>query len=149
MGDYVWIGENTEVQAFKIGNSVSIGKNCKIKERVIISDNVLILDDTTVESDTIIPSFTVYGGSPATFQGLLVESFPMIMKQKNDTYYNKFIGVDLKKRKGYSESGNKSARIEGSSVKETDQHHLESTQKPMTAREGTLIYSNASLDEKK
>ena len=144
MGDYVWIGENSKIQALRIGSYISIGKNCDIKDRVVINDNAMILDDSVVEQDTIIPSFTVYGGNPAVFQGLLVESFPMIMKQKNDTYFNKFIGINPKKKESVTD-GNKSARNDTkNSVKEIRDSEL--SQKPMTAREKTEIINDYTLD---
>ena len=89
IGDYIFIGEGCTIQAHKIGSFVNIGKNWIIKERCILSDWWMIEDDSVLESDAVVPSFTVYGGDPAVFKGLLVESFSMIMKQKTETYFNR------------------------------------------------------------
>mmetsp|Transcript_14528 Transcript_14528/g.16791 ORF Transcript_14528/g.16791 Transcript_14528/m.16791 type:complete len:179 (-) Transcript_14528:27-563(-) len=147
IGDYVYIGEECSVQAHKIGTYVHIGKGCTINERAIINDCCMIEDNSVVEADAVVPSFTVYGGKPATFKGLLTESFPMIMKQKNETYFSRFTEIDLKDRASKAD-GSRSARQDtAGSVKEatakTSMH-----EKIATARERTKI-DRSQPEEKK
>uniref|UniRef100_A0A7S3P0G5 Dynactin subunit 5 n=1 Tax=Euplotes crassus TaxID=5936 RepID=A0A7S3P0G5_EUPCR len=109
---------------------------CHIGERSIIKDNVYIEEGSVIEPDMIIPSFTAYGGRPATFKGLLVESFPMIMKQKCSTYFKKFKPFIKKKS---STSGSKSER--GSRLLSARSNASSSKDSPskasMTSREQT------------
>ncbi|DAZ96816.1 TPA: hypothetical protein N0F65_007077 [Lagenidium giganteum] len=64
IGDHVYIGDNTVVEAAMIGSFVQIGKNCVIGKRTIIRDCCRIEDNTVVPPDSVIPPFSRIGGIP-------------------------------------------------------------------------------------
>lgn len=65
MGEHVFVGQGSIVQAASIGSHVSIGKECTIGECAIIKDYVKILDGTIVPNFMVIPSFSIVAGRPA------------------------------------------------------------------------------------
>lgn len=73
MGDHVFVGHDTVVQAGSIGNHVSIGKGCTINEFAIIKEYVKVLDNTVVPSFMVIPSFSIVAGQPARVVGEIPE----------------------------------------------------------------------------
>jgi dynactin-5 len=73
MGDHVFIGQNSVVQAASIGNHVSIGQSCTINEFAIIKDYVKILDGTIIPSSMVIPSFSIVAGQPGRVIGEIPE----------------------------------------------------------------------------
>ena len=73
MGDHVFVGQNSVVQAATVGNHVWIGSDCTINEFAIIKDYVKILDGTVVPSSMVIPSFSVVAGQPARMVGEIPE----------------------------------------------------------------------------
>jgi dynactin-5 len=73
MGDHVFVGQGTVVQAATVGNHVQIGKACTIGEFAIVKDYVKILDGTVVPPNMVIPSFSVVAGQPARVVGEIPE----------------------------------------------------------------------------
>ncbi|KAI9163056.1 Dynactin subunit 5 [Paramyrothecium foliicola] len=73
IGDHVFIGQGTVVQAASVGNHVSIGKGCVINEFAIIKDYVKILDGTIVPFSMVIPSFSIVAGQPGRVVGEIPE----------------------------------------------------------------------------
>ncbi|KAK5992250.1 Dynactin subunit 5 [Cladobotryum mycophilum] len=73
LGDHVFIGQGTVVQAATIGSHVSIGKGCTINEFAIIKDYVKILDGTIVPAHMVIPSFSIVAGQPGQVVGEVPE----------------------------------------------------------------------------
>lgn len=73
MGDHVFVGQSTVVQAATVGSHVHIGRDCTIGEFAIIKDFVRILDGTVVPPNMVIPSFSVVAGQPARLVGELPE----------------------------------------------------------------------------
>lgn len=73
MGDHVFVGQGTVVQAASVGSHVHIGKNCTIGEFAIIKDFVKILDGSVVAPNTVIPSFSIVAGQPARVVGEMPE----------------------------------------------------------------------------
>ncbi|KAF3760447.1 regulated by circadian rhythms/ hyphal growth [Cryphonectria parasitica EP155] len=73
MGDHVFVGEGTVVQAATIGSHVYIGNNTVIDEFAIVKDYVRILDGTVVPPNMVIPSFTIVAGQPARVVGEIPE----------------------------------------------------------------------------
>ncbi|KFA74755.1 hypothetical protein S40288_06616 [Stachybotrys chartarum IBT 40288] len=72
IGDHVFIGQNSVVQAASIGNHVLIGKGCAINEFAIIKDYVKILDGTIIPASMVVPSFSIVAGQP----GRVIEEIP-------------------------------------------------------------------------
>jgi dynactin-5 len=73
LGDHVFVGQNTVVQAATIGNHVSIGRDCTVNEFAIVKDYVKILDGSVVPSFMVIPSFSIVAGRPARVVGEVPE----------------------------------------------------------------------------
>lgn len=73
LGDHVFIGEGTVVQAATIGSHVHIGQNVAVGEFSIIKDYVRILDGTIVPPNMVIPSFSIVAGQPARVVGEIPE----------------------------------------------------------------------------
>ncbi|KAI2624124.1 trimeric LpxA-like protein [Xylaria nigripes] len=73
LGDHVFVGEGTVIQAATIGNHVHIGRNVVIGEFAIIKDYVRILDGTIVAPNMVIPSFSIVAGQPARVIGEIPE----------------------------------------------------------------------------
>ncbi|KAL6702265.1 trimeric LpxA-like protein [Trichoderma pleuroticola] len=71
IGDHVFIGQGTVVQAASIGNHVSIGNGCVINEFAILKDYVKVLDGTIVPANMVIPSFSIVAGQPGRVVGEL------------------------------------------------------------------------------
>ncbi|EFC45395.1 predicted protein, partial [Naegleria gruberi] len=88
IGDHVYIGDNSVVQAAAIGSFVYIGKNCVIGERCILSDCCRVEDNSVVASDTVIPTFTSFSGNPALMTDSdLPESTEITMKELTTKLY--------------------------------------------------------------
>lgn len=73
MGDHVFVGEGTVVQAASIGSHVHIGAQAVIDEFAIIKDYVRVLDGTVVPPNMVIPSFSIVAGQPARVVGEIPE----------------------------------------------------------------------------
>ncbi|KLU89785.1 dynactin subunit 5 [Magnaporthiopsis poae ATCC 64411] len=73
MGDHVFVGERSVVQAASIGSHVHIGHNVVVGEFAIIKDYVRILDGTVVPANTVIPSFSIVAGQPSRIIGEVPE----------------------------------------------------------------------------
>ncbi|KAK3327039.1 trimeric LpxA-like protein [Cercophora scortea] len=73
LGDHVFVGPGSVVQAATVGNYVHIGAKVAIGEFAIIKDYVRILDDTVVPPNMVIPSFSIVAGQPARVIGEVPE----------------------------------------------------------------------------
>ncbi|KAM7196170.1 putative dynactin subunit 5 protein [Rhypophila sp. PSN 637] len=73
MGDHVFVGQGTVVQAASIGSHVHIGAQVVVGEFAIIKDYVRILDGSVVAPNTVIPSFSIVAGQPAKVIGEVPE----------------------------------------------------------------------------
>lgn len=73
MGDHVYVGPASIVEAALIGSHVHIGQGCVIGKFAIIKDFVRILDGTVVPSNMVVPSFSVVGGRPGRVVGEVPE----------------------------------------------------------------------------
>ncbi|KAJ8121453.1 hypothetical protein ONZ43_g2102 [Nemania bipapillata] len=73
LGDHVFVGEGTVVQAATVGSHVHIGQNVVVGEFAIIKDYVRVLDGTVVPPNMVIPSFSVVAGQPARVVGEVPE----------------------------------------------------------------------------
>jgi len=70
-GDYVYVGNNTVVEAASVGSCVVIEKYCIVGPRVVINDGVWLLPKSVVPPDATLTTLGVYGGNPATLVALL------------------------------------------------------------------------------
>ncbi|KAH9907038.1 trimeric LpxA-like protein [Xylariomycetidae sp. FL2044] len=73
LGDHVFVGEGSVVQAASVASHVHIGKNVVIGEFVIIKEYVRILDNSVVPANMVIPSFSIVAGQPARVVGEVPE----------------------------------------------------------------------------
>ncbi|OTB10214.1 hypothetical protein K445DRAFT_258627 [Daldinia sp. EC12] len=73
LGDHVFIGEGTVVQAATIGSHVYIGQNVVVGEFSIIKDYVRVLEGTVIPPNMVIPSFSIVAGQPARVIGEVPE----------------------------------------------------------------------------
>ncbi|KAG6037005.1 hypothetical protein E4U41_005357 [Claviceps citrina] len=73
LGDHVFVGQNSVVQAASVGSHVRIGRDCMVNEFAIVKDYVRILDGAVVPSCMVIPSFSVVAGRPARVVGEVAE----------------------------------------------------------------------------
>ncbi|KAF5304939.1 hypothetical protein FQR65_LT18833 [Abscondita terminalis] len=91
IGDHVYVGERSVVNAAIIGSYVYIGKNVVIGRRCVLKDCCVIEDNTVVASETIVPSFTRYGGSPGMEIGSVPECQQDLMIVFTRGYYQHFV----------------------------------------------------------
>ena len=90
LGNYVYVGENSVIQAAQIGSQVMIGKNCVIGARCIIRDCCEIVDGSVLAPGTVMPPFSRYAGSPARLIGELPGSAHSEIKEFLLQKYRKF-----------------------------------------------------------
>ncbi|KAI1635365.1 trimeric LpxA-like protein [Biscogniauxia mediterranea] len=73
LGDHVFVGEGSVVQAATVGSHVHIGRGVSVGEFAIIKDYVRVLDGAVVAPNTVVPSFSVVAGQPARVVGEVPE----------------------------------------------------------------------------
>lgn len=73
MGDHVFVGQGSVVQAGSVGSHVHIGRDVTVGEFAIIKDYVKVLDGAVVPPGMVVPSFSVVGGRPARVVGEIPE----------------------------------------------------------------------------
>lgn len=73
IGDHVFVGAGSVVEAALVGSHVNIGANCVIGKFVIIKDFVRILEGTIVPANMVIPSFSIVAGRPGRVVGEVPE----------------------------------------------------------------------------
>ncbi|KAJ9144922.1 Dynactin Arp1 p25 subunit (RO12) [Pleurostoma richardsiae] len=73
IGDHVFVGPESVVQAASIGNHVHIGQSVVIGEFAIIKDYVRIIDGCVIPQNMVIPSFSIVAGQPARIIGEIPE----------------------------------------------------------------------------
>lgn len=73
LGDHVFIGESSVVQAATVGSHVHIAKDVVVGEFAIIKDYVKILEGAIIPANMVIPSFSIVAGQPARIIGEVPE----------------------------------------------------------------------------
>lgn len=73
MGDHVFVGHGSVVQAASVGSHVHIGARVVVGELAIIKDYVRVLDDSIIPPNMVIPSFSIVAGQPARVIGEVPE----------------------------------------------------------------------------
>nr|CAH0111910.1 unnamed protein product [Daphnia galeata] len=91
VGDHVFIGENSVVNAAVVGSYVYIGKNCVIGRRCILKDCCMIADNTVLPPETVVSPFTVYSGSPGHCIEELPEAMQDLMIDYTKSFYQHYI----------------------------------------------------------
>ncbi|GLV35621.1 Dynactin 5 p25 subunit [Carabus blaptoides fortunei] len=91
MGDHVFVGENSVVNAAQVGSYVHIGKNVVIGRRSILKDCCIIEDNTILSPETVVPPFTRYSGSPGKCIGEAPECMQDLMIDYTRSYYQHFV----------------------------------------------------------
>lgn len=77
IGEHVFIGENTVVEAASVGNHVHVGRDAVVGSMAILKDYVVVLDGAVVPAGMVVPSFCVVGGQPARIVGEVGEGYGM------------------------------------------------------------------------
>ncbi|XP_022913573.1 dynactin subunit 5 [Onthophagus taurus] len=95
MGDNVFIGENSVVNAAVVGSYVYIGKNCVIGRRCQLKDCCVIEDNAVIPPETVIPPFTRYKGNPGMQFGEVPECEMDLMIDFTRAYYKHFVPAKL------------------------------------------------------
>lgn len=91
IGDHVFIGEDSVINAAQVGSFVHVGKNCVIGRRSILKDCCAIADNTVLPPETVVPPFTLFAGSPGRFYGELPECTLEMMFDVTKSFYQNFI----------------------------------------------------------
>ena len=65
LGDHVYVGPASVIQAASIGNHVHIGAGVVVGEFAILKDYVRVLDGAVVPPNMVVPSFSIVAGRPA------------------------------------------------------------------------------------
>ncbi|KAJ4154834.1 hypothetical protein LMH87_000109 [Akanthomyces muscarius] len=73
LGDHVFVGAGSVVQAASVGSHVSIGRGCTVGEFAIVKDYVKVLDGAVIPPFAVIPSFSIVAGQPARVVGEIPE----------------------------------------------------------------------------
>lgn len=94
IGDHVFVGENSVVNALFIGPYVHIGKNCVIGRHSVLKDCCSIADNTILPPGTMVPCFSKVSGSPGKVVCQLPECTQDIMVDFTKNYYSHFIEMD-------------------------------------------------------
>ena len=90
IGDHVYIGEGSIVNAAVVSSYVYIGKNVIIGRRCVLKDCCYIEDNSIVPPETVVPTFTRFSGSPAKRTGELPENTQDIMMDFTKSFYSHF-----------------------------------------------------------
>ncbi|XP_043235679.1 dynactin subunit 5-like [Amphibalanus amphitrite] len=91
IGDHVFIGEGSVVNAASVGSYVYIGNNCVIGRRCILKDCCYIADNTVLAPETVVPCFARLEGSPGRFVGELPECTQDLMVEFTRNYHKNFV----------------------------------------------------------
>lgn len=96
IGDHVFIGENSVINASSVGSFVHIGKNCVIGRHSVLKSCCAVADNTILPPGTIVPCFSIVSGSPGSITGELPECTQEVMVDFTKSYYANFIEMDQK-----------------------------------------------------
>ncbi|KAL2868394.1 dynactin subunit 5 [Aspergillus lucknowensis] len=75
IGDHVFVGERSVVEAASVGNHVHIGKDAVIGSMAILKEFAYVLDGAVVPAGMVVPSWCVVGGVPARIVGEVGEGY--------------------------------------------------------------------------
>lgn len=75
IGDHVYVGERSVVEAAQVGNHVHIGNDVVVGNMAILKDFAYVLDGAVVPPAMVVPSFCVVGGRPARIVGEVGEGY--------------------------------------------------------------------------
>ncbi|KAL1902214.1 hypothetical protein Cpir12675_000114 [Ceratocystis pirilliformis] len=73
LGDHVFVGQGSVIEAAVVGSHVHIGNNVVIGTLAIIKDYVKILDGAVIPPHMVVSSFSIVAGQPARVVGEIPE----------------------------------------------------------------------------
>ncbi|KAL5612166.1 hypothetical protein BROUX41_000290 [Berkeleyomyces rouxiae] len=73
LGDHVFVGQGSVIEAAVVGSHVHIGSNVVIGTLAIIKDYVKILDGAVIPPHMVVSSFSIVAGQPARVVGEIPE----------------------------------------------------------------------------
>lgn len=77
IGDHVFIGESSVIEASSIGDHVVIGKGCVVGRMAVLKDGVKVLDGCVVPGGMVVASGCVVGGVPGRVVGEVGDGWGM------------------------------------------------------------------------
>ncbi|KAL2813920.1 trimeric LpxA-like protein [Aspergillus cavernicola] len=75
IGDHVYIGERSVIEAASVGNHVHVGTDAVVGNMAILKDFAYVLDGAVVPGGMVVPSWCVVGGAPARIVGEIGEGY--------------------------------------------------------------------------
>ena len=94
LGNFVYIGSDTVVEAASVGNYCVVEANAVLGSRCQLSDICKVLRNSVVLPDTVIPSYAVYGGNPAVYVRSLPEGARSDIVDLCTLHYNNVVVKD-------------------------------------------------------
>lgn len=91
IGEHVFIGEHSTVEALSVGSFVYVGPRCSIGKGAILNPYCHIEADTVVPPKMVVPSFAVVSGQPGQVVRLKPESASQRMRELTSIFHEKFV----------------------------------------------------------
>ena len=91
IGDFVYIEEDSVVEAGGIGNFVHIGRGAVIGRKCVIKDCAQVAPGAVLPPESVVPPFALVAGSPARIVDTLPECTSELMADALHSFYTHFL----------------------------------------------------------